>query len=89
HALNNLAWLFATCPDEQFRDGPRALALAEKAVSLRQEAFILDTYAEALSINNRNAEAIAAARQALSLAEDKRSYYREQVVRFEKMGRIL
>ena len=57
HALNNLAWLFATCPDEKFRDGERALELASQAVSLKRESFILDTYAEALSLNKRNAEA--------------------------------
>ncbi|MCP3944897.1 MAG: M48 family metalloprotease [Desulfobacteraceae bacterium] len=89
HALNNLAWLFATCPDEQFRDGARSLELASKAVSLKREAFVLDTYAEALSVNKRNAEAIEVAKEALALAKDKRSYYREQVARFEKMGHAL
>jgi serine/threonine protein kinase/tetratricopeptide (TPR) repeat protein len=32
--LNNLAWLLATCPDEQFCDPPRALELAKKATEL-------------------------------------------------------
>jgi tetratricopeptide (TPR) repeat protein len=32
--LNNLAWLLATCPDEQLRDPPRALELAKKATEL-------------------------------------------------------
>ncbi|MBF0467980.1 MAG: M48 family metalloprotease [Desulfamplus sp.] len=32
HALNNLAWLFATCEDENFKDPPKALELATKAV---------------------------------------------------------
>ncbi len=86
HALNNLAWLLATCPDEQFRDGVKALELASKAVLIKREAFVLDTYAEALSLNNRNDEAVEAAKDALLLAEDKLSYYREQVVRFEKSG---
>lgn len=31
---NNLAWLLATCPEEQFRDLARAVLLAEKAVEL-------------------------------------------------------
>ncbi len=89
HALNNLAWLFATCPDEQFRDRVRSLELASLAVSIKREPFLLDTYAEALSLNKRNAEAIKVSKEALSIAEDKRSYYREQVERFEKMGRPL
>ncbi|RLB91251.1 MAG: peptidase [Deltaproteobacteria bacterium] len=86
HALNNLAWLFATCPDAKFRDGARALELASQAVLLKRVAFVLDTYAEALALNKRKAQAIEAAKEALSLADEKRSYYREQVARFEKMG---
>jgi Zn-dependent protease with chaperone function len=84
HALNNLAWLLATCPDAQFRDGVRALELAFIAVSLKREPFILDTYAEALAANNRNAEAVEAAKEALSLAQENRAYYRGQVARFGK-----
>jgi hypothetical protein len=33
-ALNNLAWLLATCPAPGLRDGRQALALARKAVAL-------------------------------------------------------
>jgi Flp pilus assembly protein TadD len=33
-AANNFAWLLATCPREKFRDGPRAVALARRAVRL-------------------------------------------------------
>jgi hypothetical protein len=32
--LNNLAWLLATCPDGQHRDGKRAVELASKACEL-------------------------------------------------------
>jgi tetratricopeptide (TPR) repeat protein len=31
-ACNSLAWFLATCPDPRFRDGPRAVELAERAV---------------------------------------------------------
>jgi tetratricopeptide (TPR) repeat protein len=34
NALNNLAWLLATCPDQSVRSGSRAVELAEKAVTL-------------------------------------------------------
>lgn len=85
HALNNLAWLLATCPDEQFRDGPRALDLALRAVSLGKEAFIMDTYAEALFVNNRYREAADAAKKALLLSREKTQYYRSQVERFEAL----
>jgi serine/threonine protein kinase/WD40 repeat protein/Tfp pilus assembly protein PilF len=33
-AANNLAWLLATCPQEDLRDAPRAVALAQRAVRL-------------------------------------------------------
>lgn len=89
HALNNLAWLLVTCPDAQFRDGVRALELASIAVSLKRESFVLDTYAEALAANNRYTGAIAAAKEALSMAQEKRAYYRQQVARFEKLGHTL
>ncbi len=51
--LNNLAWLLATSPDEQLRDGARAIELATKACEKSEwkEAHIISTlaagYAEA------------------------------------------
>jgi Flp pilus assembly protein TadD len=33
---NNIAWILATCPDERFRDGPRAVKEAEKACELSE-----------------------------------------------------
>ena len=36
--LNNLAWLLATCADVRFRDPPRAVELAKKAVVLAPQA---------------------------------------------------
>jgi uncharacterized protein HemY len=33
-AANNLAWLLATCPQEDLRDAPQAVALAQRAVRL-------------------------------------------------------
>jgi Zn-dependent protease with chaperone function len=84
HALNNLAWLFATSADKQVRDHEKALELASRALAIAREPFILDTYAEALFMNNRVAEALTAAKEALALAGTRQTYYREQVERFEK-----
>lgn len=84
HALNNLAWLLATCPDKRFRDAPRSLDLARRAVDLQREAYILDTYAEALYLNNHKSRALTAAKQALEMSTERKQYYREQVIRFEK-----
>ncbi|MCD4780794.1 MAG: hypothetical protein K8S27_09650 [Candidatus Omnitrophica bacterium] len=33
HALTNLAWVLATAPEEKYRDGKRALELAQQAVA--------------------------------------------------------
>ncbi len=85
HALNNLAWLLATCPAQELRDSARSLDLARRALEIRQEAFIWDTYAEALFLNQRKQEALDAARKALAAATEKKEYYRDQVVRFEQI----
>ncbi len=53
HVLNNLSWVLSTSPDDDVRDGPRAIELATKAAELTEfkEAHILSTlaagYAEA------------------------------------------
>ena len=84
HALNNLAWLLATCPDKAFRDAPRSLNLARRAVNIRKEAYILDTYAEALYLNNHKSQALKIAKQALLAATKRKQYYKDQVTKFEK-----
>jgi Zn-dependent protease with chaperone function len=85
HALNNLAWLLATCPVTEIQDPGRALNLAGRAVGLApQSPFVQDTYAEALFANHRVAEAVSAARKALELARDRQNYYQNQVRRFQR-----
>ncbi|WP_319525288.1 SPOR domain-containing protein [uncultured Desulfosarcina sp.] len=44
---NQLAWMLATCPDPRYRDGKRAVALAEKVVQRFPEANFMDTLAAA------------------------------------------
>ena len=86
HALNNLAWLLATCPDETFRDPEKSLDLASRAVALERESYLLDTYAEALFMNQRFAEALDVSRQALAITSDKQAYYQSQVERFRRLA---
>lgn len=85
HALNNLSWLFSTCPEEAFRNGKKALYYAERALEKKREAFVLDTYAEALFVNNDIKGAKAAAREALNQSEEKKDYYEGRLKRFEEM----
>jgi tetratricopeptide (TPR) repeat protein len=44
NACNNLASLWSTCPDEKFRDGPKALEFASKACELSKWANCLHLF---------------------------------------------
>ena len=69
-ALNNLAWLLATQPDEKLRNGPDAVSLAARAVALTHtnNAGALDTLAAACAEVGHFAGAQRAAHTALELA---------------------
>lgn len=68
-ALNNLAWRLATNARSELRDPPLALQYAANARVIEPaDAGIYDTYAAALAANNQFPEAIAAAAQAIALA---------------------
>ena len=83
-ALNNLAWLYATCEDASLRNPERALILAKRAAALEREAHILDTLAESYFINGDIEKALNVEKEALAIANKGRAYYREQIARFEK-----
>jgi len=83
-ALNNLAWLYATCDDIKFRDPIKALELAQRAVELQKAAHILDTLAESYYINGKYEEAVYAEKLALELAKKDRFYYKKQLNKFRK-----
>jgi Zn-dependent protease with chaperone function len=83
-ALNNLAWLYATCEDTIFRNPERALVLARRAAALEREAHILDTLAESYFVNGDVAKALATEKEALAMAKKNRTYYQEQITRFEE-----
>ncbi len=68
--LNRVAWILATTPDDRLRDGTRARAFAERAVTLtgRRDAVSLDSLAAALAELGRFDEAAAIAGEALAAA---------------------
>jgi tetratricopeptide (TPR) repeat protein len=70
NALNNLAWLLATCPVDSIRNGKRAVELAEKAAALPggDTPIVLRTLAAAYAESGDFAKAINAARRATGLA---------------------
>ncbi|MCP5046141.1 MAG: M48 family metalloprotease [bacterium] len=83
-ALNNLAWLYLKCPDEEFLNHQRALELVRDAVRMQQAAHIFDTLAEACFQNAMYEKAYRASQQAMTMAKTNLSYYKEQL---EKMGK--
>jgi len=82
-AINNLAWMYATCEDPARCDYPEALRLARMAVSLSPQTYILDTLAECLYVNGLYRQAVIAAEEALSAAEpEHRAHYEKQLGKF-------
>jgi tetratricopeptide (TPR) repeat protein len=69
--LNNLAWLLATNPDPNVRDGAQAVKLASRAAELtgQRHPGALDTLAAAHAEAGQFKEAVAAVEQGLKLAE--------------------
>lgn len=70
HSRNNIAWVLATSSDSSFRDGARAINLAQEAVELSggKEPNFFRTLAAAYAENNRFSEAISVAKQGYEIA---------------------
>ena len=66
-AYNSIAWIMATSPDDRLRDGRRAVAYAEKAVSTTTDINFLDTLAAAYAEAGRFDEAVALENRIISL----------------------
>jgi hypothetical protein len=69
-ALKNLAWIWATHPDERYRNGAGAVRLAEQAVRLTQakDAGALDALGAAYAESGDFAQALATSDRALAAA---------------------
>jgi len=70
NAMSNLAWVFATSPDDSLRDGPQAVQLAKQAVRISggRIPIIFRTLAAAYAESDRFSEAIQAAQRGIDLA---------------------
>jgi tetratricopeptide (TPR) repeat protein len=70
NAASNLAWVFATCPEDSIRDGRRAIELAEKAlrISAGKIPIIFRILAAAYAEDGRFSEAIETAQRGAELA---------------------
>ena len=69
-ALNNLAWIRAAHPEPEFRNGPEAVRLAERACKVTEfkEPVMVGTLAAAYAEAGRFDEAVATAKKARELA---------------------
>ncbi|HEX4638590.1 MAG TPA: hypothetical protein VH170_03810 [Chthoniobacterales bacterium] len=70
NALNNLAWVLATFPRDEIRDGKRAVELAKKAASLPggESPLVLRTLAAAYAEAGDFPSAVSTAQRAVDLA---------------------
>ncbi len=70
NAASNLAWVFATCPEDSIRDGARAVELGEKALRISggKIPMIYRVLAAAYAENGRFADAIEIAQRGAELA---------------------
>ena len=70
NAASNLAWVFATCPEDSIRDGTRAVELGERAlrISSGKIAMIYRVLAAAYAESGRFAEAVETAQRGTELA---------------------
>jgi arylsulfatase A-like enzyme/Flp pilus assembly protein TadD len=68
--LNNLAYIYATQSEGEFKDPQKAVQIAEHACKLTdyKDPVILDTLSIAYAASDRNSEAIETAKKALELA---------------------
>jgi len=70
NAASNLAWVFATCPEDSIRNGPQAVELAEKALRLSGEKIpmIFRILAAAYAESGLFTQAIETAQRGIELA---------------------
>ncbi|ETR72057.1 MAG: protein-specific endoprotease CAAX (prenyl protease 1) [Candidatus Magnetoglobus multicellularis str. Araruama] len=82
--LNNLAWLYATCEQEDLRNPQKALKLAKRAVQLESKYYILDTLAEAYYVNGYFEQAVRLAEQVIKMDLKNPEYYHKQLDKFKQ-----
>ncbi len=84
-AHNNLAWLYATSEDPQYRNPRAALEHARRAVELTdwKDPNFIDTLAEAFYVNRSFDEAVRTQSRALKLAPDNREF-QEHMEKYRK-----
>jgi serine/threonine-protein kinase len=81
-AFNHVAWIWATCPKPEYRNGPMAVEHATRACTLTryEKAFCIDTLAAAYAACGRFDEAVKWAEKAIDLVdEEAKADYRKRL----------
>lgn len=73
--LNDFAWILATCSNKSYRNGSRAVALAEKAVKSFRSAEILDTLAAAYAEAGRFDDAVKIQEESIDIQKKTESNF--------------
>ena len=81
-AMNAMAWLFATSPDDNLRDGLQAIRWAEQALTRRANSKHLGTLAAAYAETGEFPKAVAAVERAIN--ELDRELYKTRVAHTER-----
>ncbi|PKN19708.1 MAG: hypothetical protein CVU71_04865 [Deltaproteobacteria bacterium HGW-Deltaproteobacteria-6] len=66
-ALNDYAWLLATCSEKPYRNGEKSVQLAEKAVVVSRSAGTLDTLAAAYAETGRFEDAVKIQEESINI----------------------
>jgi Flp pilus assembly protein TadD len=82
--LNNLAWLLATSPDPEVRDGPRAVELARRALASACTGAWLDTLAAGLAECGDFDAAVRMEREAFEASEWQNEAFRRRIEVYEQ-----
>ena len=90
-AYDNLAWLLATCPDEQCRDGEEAVRIAKSSCELLgwDNPGVLDTLSAAYAESGQFAEAVKWQTRAIKLAPAGSKAELQSHLQFYQVGKPL
>jgi tetratricopeptide (TPR) repeat protein len=88
-AQNQLAWILATCPKEDYRNGKKALELAKRAISAEDNLLFYDTLAAAYAELGDFRRAVASQEEAIkrlklqdSVSQDTLNAYNDRLNRY-------
>jgi len=71
-AYNSMSWLLATCPDDKYRDGNKAIGFAKKALELdTNSSQLLDIFAAAYAEAGKFEDAIKTQQKAIKMLNEK------------------